>query len=156
MHAGKGQFNNVCKQIAECVQALLDLPDPPSPSKILLIDYRTISGTRVLDEEMRKEEFYGFLIHSSQDVLLAGLRPDLARLSFQLVARQRQSSFVMEDVHSIAPLIRGCAENAAYTFAAHDDYTAKFGYSTNQVSGLPTNPSAEFLARAIARGFVRR
>lgn len=148
----RGHFKAVSKQVAECVQALLGLQDRRSESTILLIEYSSIVGPRFLDEEMRGGNFNGFIVHTSRDVLLAGLNPYLARKSFEQVAHEREASFVIEDVPLIAPLICGNATAAAGTFTHNDDFTAKFGYSCGQLSGLPTSPSAEFLARAIARG----
>lgn len=123
-------------------------------SKIMIVPMGDLKGEahRYFDEELYSRDLWGFLVHSERDVLLAGLRPDLARRALEHVARERGAGFVLDDADALVDLIRKKAEGAASTFSVKDSYTTKFGYSTSQLSHLPTKPSAEFLSRAIARG----
>jgi hypothetical protein len=148
--APSGTVESIIKQITACVAGLLDLPTDGAQCKILQIDYLSISGQRHLDSEMQTGGFWGFIIHSKRDVLLAGLNPDLAREAFLRVANVRGASSLVAEASQVAPLIQRGVQSEAATRT--EVYTTGFGYSCGQMADLGTRPSKEFLARAIARG----
>ena len=152
--APRDTFKKAAKQIAECVGALLGLPLDDAVRKVLIINYTTIKpGSRMdVDEQMRQGNFCGFIVHTERDVILAGLRPDLASRAFHKVADSCGAAFVSEEAPRMTELITAAALRAASTHSIYDPYTAGYGYSCGQAQGLNTRPSAEFLSRAIVRG----
>ena len=152
--APRGTFDEVARQIVRCVNGLLCLPADDAAQNVLLFDYNDLKGFKSLDvdEKMSEKGACGFIIHTPRDVLIAGLNPQLARRSLMKVAEERGAMSVVTEAAEMVPLVQHAAERHAGDFSIHDDYTTRFGYSTGQVNALPTNPSAEFLSRAIMRG----
>ena len=152
--APRDTFKRAAKQIAECVGALLELPPDDAVRKVLVINYATIAtGSKMdVDTRMWQGNFCAFIIHTERDVLLAGLRPDLASRAFHKMADSCEATFVSEEAPQMTDLITAAALRAASTHSIYDPYTAGYGYSCGQANGLNTRPSAEFLSRAIERG----
>jgi hypothetical protein len=151
--APKGTWDKVAKAVPMCARKLLGLNEVDN-AKLLMIEAHSITASMDLDALMLKGGYDGFCIHSERDVMLCGLEPGLSAATFRAIAAMRGATCVLKEAPEMAPLIAASAKALSGTFTIHDDYTTRFGYSTNQLSGLGTAGAAETLARAIARGGV--
>ena len=148
--APRGTWKTVADSIPRCVRALLGRD---GSGQLLMIHIETITSSVDLDARMCEGNGYdGFCIYSDRDVLLCGLRKDLARATFVEVARLREASSVLEEGEAMEALIRPSAKRLSARFTIEDDYTTGFGYSTAQLNALGTAAAPQTLARAIARG----
>jgi len=154
--APPGTLVAVSKQLSECIAAHLTLELPPGDAsqKILLVDYSTLTpgSKRMLDQEMERDGYWAFIVHTNRDAILCGLRADLAERSFRIEAAASEATFVVDEAAEMEELIRAAAESGAATFAIRDSFTTGYGYSTGQAGALSARPSPECLARAIQRG----
>ena len=147
--APRGTWEAVAKSIPRCAHALLG---KDGSGQLLMIHIDTIKASVNLDVCMSETGYEGFCIHSDRDVLLCGLRKDLSQATFLEVARQRDSTWVVENANAMEGLIAASAKRLSTRFTIHDDYTTGFGYSTTQQNRVGTAAAPETLARAIARG----
>ena len=93
--APQGTWAAVAACIPRCVRALLHRD---GSGQLLMIHMDTITSSVDLDARMCEGNGYdGFCIFSDRDVLLCGLRKDLARATFVEVARLRGASSVVEE-----------------------------------------------------------
>ena len=78
-----------------------------------------------LDSTMEHSDSIGFCIHTERDVVLAGLRADLAEKSFRAAAEERGATHIIEQAEGMIPLIAFQAKKKAGTFVVNDGYTTR-------------------------------
>ena len=125
--APAGTWQRIAKHVPKCAYALLGLPQDTAPP-LLMIEAHTIRAPVDLDTLMQEGGYSGFCIHTARDVLLCGLNPELSAQTFTTTAQMRSASFVVDEVHSMVPLIRQSAKDLGGTHTIYDDYTTRFGY----------------------------
>ncbi len=121
-------------QASECTASLLEIK---SPQKFLFIHYRELKNDIDINNVLEKSNYLGFCIHSDVDVLLCGLGREYSEKAFLKIAEERDSSDIVHNASTMIPIIGAKAKRQSKTFKITDDYTARFGYSTNQMSFLP-------------------
>lgn len=135
------------EEVCDCTVTLLGLK---MPQRFLHIHYKHIRKNLNIDEEMDCHKCIGFFIHSDVDVILSGLDKFASRRAFEKNSHLRDAKWVVEDATSMISIIYDQAKKEKNTFNHEDDYTTRFGYSTNQLG--PMGSSEEFLIRSVARG----
>jgi hypothetical protein len=124
LQAPNGTWNHLAAEVRRCVAALLHLPaDDISP--LLMIDVSSIHTALNLDQCMKDSNSVGFCVHNERDVLLCGLRHDLAASTFQSVAEQRGSPLLVAEAEEMIPIIAATAQACSNTFAITDDFTTR-------------------------------
>jgi hypothetical protein len=105
-----------------------------------------------MDDVMEERGLSGFCIHDNRDVLLCRLNSTFAAETFSAVAIERNAVCVIKDAIAMIPIIKKKASKESKTFKVTDDYTMRFGYSTNQMGPLLQTKNELLLLRNIARG----
>ena len=148
--APAGTWDTIAREVASNLAALFGIPVVPRMVAMLALE--CILCDMDMDEYMRAGGFYCFCIHSERDVLLCGLSEEGCAATFKQAARQRDAMHIIESATDMIEKVRAKAQVKAGTFKITDDYTTRFGYSTQQLGPISTCDSALFLARTIARG----
>ena len=131
-------WKGVQVQAEACVCSLLGLA-PGSP--LLMIKLEDVEADLDLDELMADHRALGYCIHEKRDVLICGLCETHAATTLDTVADERGAVWVLEQAQEMVPIIEASAARASKTFKITDDYTTRFGYSTQVLSNKTTLPS---------------
>jgi hypothetical protein len=117
-----------------------------------MIDVKDVCMNMNMDDVMEERGLSGFCIHDNRDVLLCGLNRMFAAETFSAVAEERNAVCVINNAIAMIPIIKKKASKESKTFKMTDDYTTRFGYSTNQIGPLFQMKNKLLLLRNIARG----
>lgn len=133
-----------------CISAFIGLKQP---QPFLMLHFSELSHDINIDNEMDTKGYIGFCIHTDVDVLICGLNRTASSQAFEKMAIHRNEKSVIDDCQSMISLIGKQAKKEKKTFNISDDYTTRFGYSTNQMGPLYRKSySDNFLQVSFVRG----
>ena len=147
--APRQTFTNAAREAARSAAAMLHIA---REEKLLIIDLDHVSHDTDLDAEMARGDCVGFCIHTKRDVILCGLNRTACEGTFRSASRDRGQEWVIDDAPKMVPLVARMAEKKSKTFKVTDDFTTRFGYSTNQLGPLSVKDQPLTLSRTMARG----
>ncbi len=117
-----------------------------------MIHAKDVHSKMGMDDVMEAGDHSGFCIHNNRDVLLCGLNSTFAVDILCAVAEERNAVSVIHDALDMIPIIEKKAKQKIKTFKVTDDYTTRFGYSTNQMGPLLQTKNKLSLLQNNARG----